>query len=402
MVNRLPWHDAAARVLRQRYCLQLGLRDSTELPPMVARVIDRSLTALAASTAKSYGQKWRKFELYCQLNDVSACPAAEVTVLAWMEEDLAATVSAENGGFQQYFSAVNKCHHHCGLAKPATGEAVRDMCRSIEAGQVALKQTDTRLRIPADDVKRILEWGLAADNDEASGRQDVRAAMAVVTDFAGGSRGNTGVHLRAGDLVVLANRDKVMRLRAQKGLVLHERVTGKEKVLRFPAGQMPGWLELIEKFERVRELEGVCNGDERESYYRMSGEERTWGWDVQRMNGFLSRCLAALSIVAPEGFKYTYHSLRHAAASSMAAINVHEARMLWLQGWSSKGVALSTYIDPNCPATAGCYWAFGWLLPPPVAPSAAQLAVIAAAVGVAPDEALAARWSSVASAWASV
>ena len=41
-------------------------------------------------------------------------------------------------------------------------------------------------------------------------------------------------------------------------------------------------------------------------------------------------------------------------------------------------------------------------LPPPMAPSAAQMAVIAAAVGVAPDEALAARWSSVASAWASV
>ena len=172
-------------------------------------------------------------------------------------------------------------------------------------------------------------------------------------------------------------------------------------MLRFPAGQMPGWLELIEKFERVRELEGVCNGDERESYYRMSGEERTWGWNVQRMNGFLSRCLAALAIVALAGFRYSYHSLRHAAASSMAAINVHEARMLWLQGWSSKGVALSTYIDPNCPATAGCYWAFGWLLPPPVAPSAAQVAILAAAVGVAADEALASRWGSVVSAWAS-
>jgi hypothetical protein len=72
-------------------------------------------------------------------------------------------------------------------------------------------------------------------------------------------------------------------------------------------------------------------------------------------NGFLSRCLSALGIEAPAGFKYTYHSLRHAAASSMAAINVHEARMLWLQGWSSKGVARSTYIDPNCPATPGCY-----------------------------------------------
>jgi hypothetical protein len=66
-------------------------------------------------------------------------------------------------------------------------------------------------------------------------------------------------------------------------------------------------------------------------------------------NGFLSRCLSALGIEV----QYTYHSLRHAAASSMAAINVHEARMLWLQGWSSKGVALSTYIDPNCPATPG-------------------------------------------------
>jgi len=366
---------------------------------MVHRVVERTLTALAVSTAQSYGNKWRKFELYCALQGVSACPAAEVTVMSWVEEDLAATVSAEKGGFQQYFSAINKCHHHCGLPKPAVGEAIRDLCRSIEAGQVSLRQTDTRLRIPADDVWRIVNWGLAADEHDASGRKDVCAALAVATDFAGGSRGNTGVHLRAGDLVVLTGGEKVMRLRARKGLVLHEAITGKEKVLRFPAAQMDGWQELIEKFQRVRELEGVCGGDDRESYYRMSGDERTWNWDVQRMNGFLSRCLSALGIEAPAGFKYTYHSLRHAAASSMAAINVHEARMLWLQGWSSKGVALSTYIDPNCPATPGCYWAFGWLLPPPVAPSAAQMAVLASAIGIAPDEALASRWASVASAW---
>eukprot|EP01044_Picomonas_judraskeda_P030421 COSAG03_NODE_10937_length_620_cov_1.589251_1_plen_109_part_01 len=87
-----------------------------------------------------------------------------------MEEDLAATASAENGGFQQYFSAVNKCHHHCGLPKPAAGEAVRDTCRSIEAGQVKLRRTDTRLRIPADDVQRIVEWALRADVHTKSGR----------------------------------------------------------------------------------------------------------------------------------------------------------------------------------------------------------------------------------------
>ena len=61
------------------------------------------------------------------------------------------------------------------------------------------------------------------------------------------------------------------------------------------------WLELIAKFARVRELEGVCDGDERESSYRMSGEERTWNWDIQWMNGVLSRCLDALGIVRGSG-----------------------------------------------------------------------------------------------------
>ena len=397
--SRLPWHDAASAVLTARYMQQMELGGSNIVPPMVTRVVDRQLTALAVSTVSSYGSKWRRFANYCALNGVSACPAAEVTVLAWMEEDLAATVSAENGGFQQYFSAVNKCHHHCSLPKPAVGEAIRDSCRSIEAGQVKLRQTDTRLRIPADDVRRIVDWGLAADEQTRGGRLDVRAALAVASDFAGGSRGNTGVHLRVGDLVIIAGGEKVMRLRARKGEILHEAVTGREKVLRFPAAQMDGWAALIEKFGRVRLLEDVCGGDARESLYRMSGEARTWQWDVQKMNGFLSRCLDALGIEAPEGYKYSYHSLRHAAASSMAAINVHEARMLWLQGWSSKGVALSTYIDPNCPATAGCYWAFGWLLPPPVAPSAGQLKTLAAALGVDPEGVISGRWAAVTAAW---
>ena len=40
---------------------------------------------------------------------------------------------------------------------------MRDTCRSVEAGQVKLRHTDTRLRIPADDVQRIVEWALLAD-----------------------------------------------------------------------------------------------------------------------------------------------------------------------------------------------------------------------------------------------
>jgi hypothetical protein len=81
---------------------------------------------------------------------------------------------------------------------------------------------------------------------------DVRAALAVASDFAGGSRGNTGVHLRVGDLVIIAGGEKVMRLRARKGEILHEAVTGREKVLRFPAAQMDGWASLISRDDHAK------------------------------------------------------------------------------------------------------------------------------------------------------
>ena len=38
--------------------------------------------------------------------------------------------------------------------------------------------------------------------------------------------------------------------------------------------------------------------------------------------------------------------------------------MVDMQGWKSKRVALTTYVDPKCPVSAGCYFLFGHLLPP--------------------------------------
>ena len=230
----------------------------------------------------------------------------------------------------------------------------------------------------------------------ASGRKDVCAALAVATDFAGGSRGNTGVHLRAGDLVVLTGGEKVMRLRARKGLVLHEAITGKEKVLRFPAAQMDGWQERIEKFQRVRELEDVCGGDDRESYYRISGVERTWNWDVQR------RTVSCLAVSLPWASRFSTHTIRcgtpprrrwrPSTCTRRACCGCKDGRRRALP-------CRRTLTRTAQQRLADCYWAFVWLLPPPVAPSAAQMAVLASAIGIAPDEALASRWASVASAW---
>ena len=46
------------------------------------------------------------------------------------------------------------------------------------------------------------------------------------------------------------------------------------------------------------------------------------------MNRFLTECLRALQIVAPATFTYSWHSLRHMAASSQSAIGAICARKL--------------------------------------------------------------------------
>ena len=85
------------------------------------------------------------------------------------------------------------------------------------------------------------------------------------------------------------------------------------------------------------------------------------------MNEFLGEVLKALDVCAPDTFVYSWHSLRHMAASSQSAIGVVDSKIMYLQNWSSMKVALSTYIDPLCPATLDCFRWYGWLLPPSLA-----------------------------------
>ena len=75
----------------------------------------------------------------------------------------------------------------------------------------------------------------------------LRAATAVCIDASCGSRGNTGVHIREGDVQLVSRGGlpdgHVIRLRALKGQVsqvLVEELTGREKVLSFPEGAIEG------------------------------------------------------------------------------------------------------------------------------------------------------------------
>ena len=102
------------------------------------------------------------------------------------------------------------------------------------------------------------------------------------------------------------------------------------------------------------------------------------------MNVFMAEVLTAVGVTAPDTFSYSWHSLRHAAASSAKAINVADSRIMWLHNWKSMQVAYATYIDPLCPATPACYRFFGWLLPPSLAdlPVDAQVSAAAFAIGL--------------------
>ena len=219
--------------------------------------------------------------------------------------------------------------------------------------------SDQRIRLPAD----VLEDGLdAAVNEEEISSKLLRATMAVCLDGACGSRGDTGVGIRNGDVRLRSDRGIVVRLRYQKGDVKRDETTGKERVVVFEPDSVVGLYEGLARWElRKREL-GMMDGVER-SYWALPGETRTLHWKQSKMNDMLVLFLGAHGVVAPDGFAYTYHSLRHMAASSMKAIGLSDRHIMAAGRWKALE-SIETYIDPYCKATGGCYRFFGYLLPP--------------------------------------
>lgn len=377
--NLLPWYEAAAELLFAKYMADLQL-ESDEVPSQqllseVGSLVSTRLSGLKLSSQATYRKGWNRWTQYAKSRGLKVLPATEVGVLAWMRHDLCYTVQAQY--FQPYLSALNKAHEHCEVAPVACGDAVSDSRKSIAQQQLAVVQKATRIRLPIEHVSRILDAALAlpVSADIPESVRMLRNSVAVCVDAAGGSRGNTGVHIRESDVQLLGpdGRDgHVVRLRSLKGEVMVDVLTGKEKTLIYPPEAVRGLCQLIAKWESVRKELGVASGGElanveKDSWYRLPGEMQTWNWNVDKMNEFLGEVLKALDVCAPDTFVYSWHSLRHMAASSQSAIGVVDSKIMYLQNWSSMKVALSTYIDPLCPATLDCFRWYGWLLPPSLA-----------------------------------
>jgi hypothetical protein len=80
------------------------------------------------------------------------------------------------------------------------------------------------------------------------------------------------------------------------------------------------------------------------------------------MNDFMKVAFTSAGGTAPTGFKYTWHMLRHGAASAAASLEVAERHIKDFGNWSRNSDAYETYIH-TVPATASDQRFFGWMKP---------------------------------------
>jgi hypothetical protein len=145
--------------------------------------------------------------------------------------------------------------------------------------------------------------------------------------------------------------------------VRKQRDNSKVKILSLPAGAAPDVVRLVEKFLAVRSALADYSTalDDADSIYRLP-------WDAAQkfstgtMNSFMALAFRCAGVEAPAGFKYTWHMLRHGAASAAAALGGAERRIKDFGNWSRKSDAFERYIH-TVPATTSGLRFFGWMLP---------------------------------------
>ena len=351
--KELPWHKLSREAMRRRY----------GEGPDADKVIAVRMARLAETTVTKYGPQFMRFVSYAKSIGESFMPADGATVEKWLVNDVALTVNASN--IDTYIRPINTAHDEMFLDKPALGSNIASVLDGLKQNQYRLKpETEARLWVPADAVATVLDYGLRLPVDDLipATVKMLRACTAVVVDFAHFSRGDTGSKIRPGELSVERGalylkqfELKGVRNRASRRV----RDNSKVKILSLPADAAPDVVRLVEKFLAVRDrLDLPADAD---SIYRLPLDPPA-KFQTGKMNEFMKLAFAGAGVVAPPGFKYTWHMLRHGAASVAAALEVAERRIKDFGNWARKSDAYETYLH-TVPATASGQRFFGWMKP---------------------------------------
>jgi hypothetical protein len=137
------------------------------------------------------------------------------------------------------------------------------------------------------------------------------------------------VNIRPGDLQIQRG-SLFLRQRKLKGedddAVRESGDVSEAPVLSVPAGCVGGLVQLIEMWNAVRSKLGLpttADGlPDKVGYYRLPWEMWQAKWPQSKMNEFIKDACTACDVTAPAGFRYTWHQLRHGAATSMSSLNV--------------------------------------------------------------------------------
>jgi hypothetical protein len=308
---------------------------------------------MASTTAGSYSGHWGSFTRYCETAGRAALPAAPTTVMGYVGA-IAERGTVAAASLRPYLSAINRVHRDFGKEPPAEGHNLKVIKQGLGALQMDNARKDARLYLPAEVVSQVVDRGL----QDSTLPDETRRCGAVGLAYLSLQRVSTSVGVQERDLGV-DDTHLWFRERERKGQDGRQTVPeeGDMRVLRFPLSS-PGVARVAAVIRRWRHLRGQVAPDRPLFCFpRENGPTKalagTW----------LSSVLEVLGVRPPQGFAYTYHSLRKGGATGAYSIGVPELSIQFLGGWSLESTSARRYINFTCAASEAARSFFGWLLP---------------------------------------
>ena len=312
--------------------------------------------ALAPSSRASYDCKWRLFQAFCERQSppLLALPADPSTVLAFLGH-LAqrGTVAASN--VRPYLAAIGDRHLDLQLANPTLGRAISKVIDGWQRLQREAVVHAPRTFLPAEPILALLHVGLSLPDPDL-----LRACTCSVISFVCGIRALSAANILFEDVVLGPASLSVLLRHEKRGRTVERRQIS----LPLP------WLGAIASlWQRWSLCRSTLFATTAPSIAARASSSSAWALPSSRLsatpasvNELLRHALDAVGYFVPEGFTWSFHSLRKGFATCSASIGVPDASIAAHGGWAVGSDALErNYIVRNVTPSVAAHLFFGWL-----------------------------------------
>ena len=285
------------------------------------------LSYYTEATQWSMTSKFKKFQAFCEANDLAflpTCPATIYCYIRFLREEGRVGVQS----LLQYLAAISMVHHMAGhLHFSAFDQVTRRLAQAWRRQQPALVHSHTP--VPSDLLLAILYLGLATPDPCL-----LRAACSAVLNFIFFNRAQSGHLLTLEDMHV------------ENDLLVFHKCRTKLKPDMGPQSRGCSWsingapqvVDLVLRWSAVRDKAWADAGDSPGYFYTLPGERDPGAWTI---SGWFGPLLQALP--SPPVEHFDHHGLRTGGATACYALEVPERRIrLW---GDLRNRAMWSYID---------------------------------------------------------